>query len=101
VRFVGLLDTECCPLICSLRWILVRVVLRRMLTLGGRRVSRGCKAWAGTLRFVVPAYPGPKPIRERMDLFSAGLKSSSPLLKQGAPTSFRPSLVTRRLAPSR
>jgi hypothetical protein len=33
--------------------------------------------------------PGLKPTRERMNRFSAGLKSSSPLLKQGAPTNLR------------
>jgi hypothetical protein len=30
--------------------------------------------------------PGLKPIPEGVNRFSAGLKSSSPLLKQGAPT---------------
>ncbi len=87
MRFAALLDTECCLLICSLGWILVRVLLRKMLTLSGRRVNRGFEA--GTLRFVALRAPRAKAHpRENEPLFR-WTKVQLPLLQQGAPTKLR------------
>jgi hypothetical protein len=43
VLFVALLDMVCCHLICGLRWILVRMDLKKTLNWAGRGGSRDCR----------------------------------------------------------
>jgi hypothetical protein len=56
---------------------------------GEQRFSVAEKSWTLMIRFSAGLEnPGLKPVLSEMNRFSAGLKSSSPLLKQGAPTRF-------------